>query len=101
MKQKQQNSYPLRLPAELREQLEVEAEKKGQSLNAEITQRLRNSLAFSKGEPLSKEQPISEAVLEELSAVRLRLDNLEASVMNADQYEQALRTLFRKLGDGS
>lgn len=50
---KQQNSFPLRMPDELRQQLEAMAKEDGRSVNALIIALLQSSLD-NKNQPLSK-----------------------------------------------
>lgn len=53
MNEKQLPSYPLRMPPEVREQVEAAAKSSGRSMNAEIVARLQESFAAPTTEQLT------------------------------------------------
>ncbi|MGK5028474.1 Arc family DNA-binding protein [Janthinobacterium sp. MDT1-19] len=60
---KQQNSYPLRMPSELRQRLEARAKASGRSVNAEIVEMLSAALD---GQPATVAELSSGALLHEV-----------------------------------
>jgi hypothetical protein len=74
-KAKQQNSYPLRMPVELRDRLEAVAEATGKSVNALIVEMLQDALDHPPGDLKAFSSPdlLHEVILRYGSLVKIEV----------------------------
>ena len=116
----QQKSYPLRMPDEMREQLQALADESGRSLNAEIIARLEPSLLDQSEDvllPAEKARMLADASKEKLpnnilrvvsSQIRhavslgrtsafLDIRDFELDSMDDDSYEEISEAVIQKL----
>lgn len=89
-------TFQLRMPPEIKEGLEKQAQENGRSLNAEIVWILEQNLTLKDGLPLSGNATDDNALIE-IQALRKQLAMLDQKLTNGEWCESAILRVLKKV----